>query len=284
VSEAAAQSATPAPAPGEATSTEKVGGDLITHDTMKAFIAKRAKERGETVEDDEEKPKVEAKKAPIAEKPADEEGQADEPKADPKFKELEAKAKEYEAKVQHFEQREAKWSEVTDKLIAQRDYFKAIAEQVEGALPDLGYEIDPTARENAALKAQLREFTAAQERQRAQMEARQRQQQEAEIRSYRDGVLSTGQRLAQSYPELNPATNPELASAFFRGWAAKGGDAQDLERAAMAYVKKIRGMNPNQAQRAPNTLGGSRAPGAPLPVGRDWSDIRKWAQTRHGSR
>lgn len=244
---------------------------------MAEAINRRRAERGEKPMDDDS-----AKPVKAAED-EDAEGQADEPK-DEKAPEVEKKVAELQERVQHFEARETEWTKVTDALISQRDYYRQLAESVEKSLPEAGFEIDPTIRENLALKTQLQQFQAQQRRAAEEMQYREQMQREQHLSQYRNEVVNVGQRLAQSYPELNPAQNPELASAFFRGWAAKGGDAADLERAAKAYVAKVRGVRPQEDSQGPRTLSGSRAPRAPLPVGRDWSDVRRWAETRYNAR
>ena len=278
----ATATATAAPVQGEQTATPApAGGELITREKMAEAINKRRAARGEKpIETEETERKAEEKAAEKVEDPTD---QADEPKDEAKKPDEEsAKAlKELEAKVSHFEQRDAEWSSVTDKLIAQRDYYKQLAESVEGSLPQLGHEIDPTVRENLQLKMQLQAFNAEQERARAMQEHRAQQEQAQRLQAYTSDVVSVGQRLAQTYPELNPRTNPEVASVFFRGWAVKGGDAADLERAAKQFVAKVRGQKPTSPE-SPRTLAGSRAPRSPLPTGRDWNSVRDWAKTRFG--
>lgn len=282
---AAVQTATPVPGQAEQTSTAE-GGKLITHDRLVDHLNKKRAERGEPpIDADDGKPEAKEGEANKLDPNKDPIGKADEPKDDPaaKAKEFEAKAKDLEAKVQHFEKREADWSSVTDKLIAQRDYYKQIADQVGSGLEQHGLELDPTAQENAYLKSQLAEFNRAQERARAQAEYEQRNRQEQGVAQYRNEIQSAASSLASRYPELNPRSNPELAEAFFRGWAAKGGDARDLEQKAMAYVQKVRGSRAPANGQAPRTLAGTRSPGKPLPVGRDWSDVRAWHAAKYGN-
>lgn len=247
---------------------------------MAEAINRKRAERGEKPMETDS-PKVEK----TDEEKKDLEGQADEPKDEKKpDPEVEKKVQALEERVQHFEARDAEWSKVTDTLISQRDYYRQLAESVEKSLPEAGFEIDPTIRENLALKSQLQQFQAQQRRAAEESKYREQMEREQSLSQYREEVVSVGQRLARSYPELNPQQNPELASAFFRGWASKGGDAADLERAAKAYVAKVRGARPQEAASMPRTLSGSRAPRAPLPVGRDWSDVRRWAEARHNAR
>ena len=281
---AAVQTATPAPERAEQTSTAE-GGKLITHDRLVDHLNKKRAARGEPpIDADDGKP--EPKEGEAKPDPAkDAIGKADEPKADPaaKVKEFEAKAKELEAKVQHFEKREADWSSVTDKLIAQRDYYKQIADQVGSGLEQHGLELDPTAQENAYLKAQLSEFNRAQERERARAEYEQRARQEQGVAQYRNEVMTALSSLAACYPELDPKQNPEFARPFLYGWAAeKNTDLRELEQRAMRYVQKIRGVRPQAGNASPRTLAGSRTPGKPLPVGRDWSDVRAWHAAKYG--
>lgn len=277
---AATSTQTAAPAAGESSSTEKVGGEVISHERMVEFLNKKRAERGE---EPVEGAKPAKKESAADEKPADElkakdaEGKADEPEAkaeDPRTKEL-------EERVAHFEEREAKWSEVTDKLIVQRDHYKALYEQIREQLPQTGFEVDPSLEENAALRARLTEYQRAQERAALREQAEAERARATQIASYRDEITQTAQRLARSYPELDPKQNRELAEAFFRGWAGSGGDARDLEQKAMAFVQKVRGGRPQGAQQStPRTLAGSKTPGRPLPVGRDWSDVRAWHRAR----
>lgn len=270
---ASASTQTEAPEAGEESSTGKIG-EVVTHDRMVAFLNKKRAARGE---EPVEAPEAKAKEAPEGEqaekkaeaKPAD----ADEKKAD------DPRTKELEARVEHFEARESKWSEVTDKLIVQRDHYKALYQQIKDQLPQTGYEVDPSLEENAALRARVTEYERAQERARMRAEAEAAQYQQQQIATYRDDIVTAAQRLARSYPELDPKQNRELAQAFFAGWASTGGDAADLERKAMAFVQRVRGGRAQQRS-TPRTLAGSRTPGQPLPVGREWTDVRAWHRAR----
>lgn len=316
VTAATSTTATEAPGSGEQSATPAPeGGKLITHDVMKRHLEKR----GHKVE---EQPaaaksprarraaqasaaqapstpprgpdgKFESKADPAADEPKeDPTGQADEPKADEKQEakpdpKAEKAIAELEQRVAHYESREREWSDVVDRVVAQRDHYKALAEQVERALPEHGLELDPQMRENLTLKQQLAEMKAAQERARIEAQRAQQMEQQRAYQTYKAQEQERIGALVKQYPELN---GPEARSLWTYVASQLSSDpsfsTERILETAREWVKAQRTMRAPArpaAEPAPRTLSGSRTPRAPIPSdASSWSDVRSWARARFG--